>query len=169
SRPGHRRRIVRHAGHRQRLPVGADRGEGVDDGRALRARVDLVGLIAEDPPGPARPDVPDLLTDPEADVTANHDPALLVRVAVLRHDRIRGELDDGEGQLLALDAARDDALPDPDRGDLGELDEVRHRDLRSGRPHGRRSVEPTRDRSGGSVTWSRSLRASTKGWSSPPS
>src|SRR4029077_16094376 len=76
----------------------------------------------------------------------------LVRVAVLRHDRIRGELDDGEGQLLALDAARDDALPDPDRGDLGERDEVRHRDLRSGRPHGRRSVEPTRDRLGGSAT-----------------
>ena len=51
------------------------------------------------PPGP---ELACLGADPESHGTAEHEAELLVLVAVLRHDRVRLELDDREAQPLAV-------------------------------------------------------------------
>jgi hypothetical protein len=52
-------------------------------------------------------------------------PELLVLVAVLRHDRIRLELDDGETQPLAVHRPRHDAVPDLHELHAGDVVERR--------------------------------------------
>jgi hypothetical protein len=90
-----------------------------------------MGHVTEDPPGPARAQGPDLVADAERDLAPDDQTALLVRVAVLGDDRIGRQLHDRDRQLLAVNPARRDAVPDPDRRHLPELDEVRHRISRS--------------------------------------
>ena len=79
-----------------------------------------------DPPGAARADDPLLVADPERHLTLDHEAALLIRVTMLRDDRARHQLHDRQRQALALDAPTDDAVPDLDRNEVGEIDEVGH-------------------------------------------
>ncbi len=88
---------------RRRVPVGTGRREDVDHDRALRADADVVRHVGRDPPRPARPHPARLVADRERHVAGDDHPELLVLVAVLGHDRIRRELDEGEGDPLALD------------------------------------------------------------------
>jgi hypothetical protein len=104
-----------------------------------------VRRVADDPPRPPRPEHALLVADPERDLTLDHEPALLVGMAMGWHDRVGCELDHGERQPLALDATSDDAVPDLNRRELGEVGEVGHRSLRDASRSGRgpTSSQPT--------------------------
>ena len=71
-----------------------------------------VRRIGGDLPGLAGAEVALLVADPEEERPAQHDPELLVVVAVLLGDRSRLELDDRERQPLAVDGAGRDPVPD---------------------------------------------------------
>src|SRR3954451_24408344 len=89
--------------------------------------MDLVRVLADDPPGPARAQLSDLVVDPELHAALDHHSELLGGVSVLRDVRIGGELDKGERDALALDPPRaDDVAPDMDRANGLDIDEVRH-------------------------------------------
>src|SRR3954451_17227170 len=89
--------------------------------------MDLVRVLADDPPGPARAELSDLVVDPELHAALDHHSELLGGVSVLRHAGIGCELDEGERDALTLDPPRaDDVAPDVDRAHGLDIDEVRH-------------------------------------------
>ena len=112
----------------ERLPVLARRGEDVDDDRPLRTDVHLVRDVRRDVPHAALRELTLLLTDPERDGSADDQPELLVRMAVLGHDAVRLELDDRERAVTTDDGARDDAVPDRDDAHGIQMIERRHAD-----------------------------------------
>src|SRR5581483_11134135 len=67
-----------------------------------------------------------LVPDRERQRAFQHHPVLLVLVVVLRHLGARLELDEREGDLLAVDGPADGAVPDPLRLDLAEVVECAH-------------------------------------------
>jgi GNAT superfamily N-acetyltransferase len=76
--------------------------------------------------GPASLQIPHLVPDPKGERPAEDDTELLVVVAVLGDDARRLELDDGEVEALAFDVPGDDALPDLERLQSGEVFEDTH-------------------------------------------
>ena len=85
--------------------------------------------VTDDPPRPAGAEDALLVADPERYLSLDHEPALLVRVPVARHDGIRSQLDDRDRQPFTLDSTGDDAVPDLDRREVGQIGEVRHEAL----------------------------------------
>lgn len=81
---------------------------------------------AGDLPGPAGAEDPFLAGDDEAELAGDDEAVLLGRMSVLRDDRARIELHDGEGQPLSLDAPRPDAFHDLDRLEIRKIGKIRH-------------------------------------------
>ena len=119
-------RLVRGPDDRSILPILASRREDVDHDSTLGACRDLVRRVADDPPGAARTETSGFVSDAERDFAFEDNAALLVRVAMLRYDRIGPELDDRKREPLALDPPGDDVVPDPEGRKIGEIDEIRH-------------------------------------------
>src|SRR5688500_1746716 len=129
--------------HRPVVPFGPDGREDVDDDGALGAGDDVVRSVAEDPPGATGSQVARLAIDREVHLPRDDHAQLLGRVTVLGHDGIRRELDDRQGDPLALDAPRPDLLaPDLQQREVGEVPQVAHRASEWGRaPDNRRRAE----------------------------
>ncbi len=112
---------------RERIPVGARRRKQVDDRRAVRAGRDLVGDQRRDPPRPARAELATLVTEREPDRAGDHHAELLGLVLVPRDSGVRGQLHEGQGDPIALDAAGDDGVaPDLDDRPGFDVDQVAH-------------------------------------------
>src|SRR5581483_8465897 len=126
-------------------PVVPRRGEDLDEHRALRPGLDVVGHVREDPPHPARPELARLAADPEAERALEQHADLLVGVRVLGDDRARVELDHPERHALAVHRPPDDAVPDPLGPETRDVGERAHgpqpnaRPGRAGRHRRRRS------------------------------
>src|SRR5439155_14625094 len=112
---------------RLRIPVVADRREDVDDDRTRWAGVNLVRLHRQDPPGPAGAQMSRLAIERERHVAADDHAQLLIGVAMFGHDRVRRELDDGQRQVVPLDAPGANRFAEQvDRRDALEVDQIRH-------------------------------------------
>ena len=88
--------------------------------------MDLVRCVRWDPPRSARAEISSLVADPERHRPADDQPELLVLVAVLRDDAVGIELDHGERAEVSFDGTRDDAIPDSNRSNAGEVVESAH-------------------------------------------
>ena len=113
-------------------------GEDVDHGRAFRPAIRRVLDVPGQDVPLHRPELVRDAVDHEGLHPAQHDPELLVRMAV-RRDRGAGvELDQVDHRVLAEERAALDALDETERRDVVEADELRPhaRDYRTGRPLG---------------------------------
>jgi len=96
----------------ERLPILPDRCEDVDHDRAVGAGVHLVRRVRRNRPRIPWPQLPLLVADPELTGPGDQDPELLVLVTVLRDDAAGVELDETEGEPLAVHDAARDSVPD---------------------------------------------------------
>jgi hypothetical protein len=99
----------------------AGRREDVDHDAPFRTGGRLVRGVPGNAPGLAGTKLALLVGDPEGDRALEDDAELFVLVTVLGGDGAGVELDDGQGNSLAVDAASGDALPDLLRRDRGEI------------------------------------------------
>ena len=112
---------------RERVPIGAGRSEDVDDDRPVRSDADLVRRVGRDPPRAARAQLTRLVADREGHAPGDDHPELLVLVTMSGHDRVRRELDEGQGDPLAFDPAGANGLaPHVDDRHVGHVDQVAH-------------------------------------------
>ena len=95
----------------ERLPLGADGREHVDDDCALGARDRHVRRVRRNDVGRARAELTALVADPELERPVQDEPELLVVVAVFGGDRAWVELHDGERQPLPVDGAGRNRFP----------------------------------------------------------
>src|SRR5215204_825503 len=94
------------------LPVLTYGSEDVDDHRSLRPDNCVVKDVARDPVGPASPQRLALSADPERNRALDDHADLLVLMPVLREDGVRFQLDEPQGQPLAVHDAAGDPVPD---------------------------------------------------------
>src|SRR4051795_12787201 len=111
----------------QRVPIGPDGREDIDDGCAFGTDRDLVVDAGRDPPRPTRSQVADLVADREREPPCDTDPELLVLVLVPWNDRVGSQLDERKSDPFALHASSADRLaPQVEDGQRCEVDEVAH-------------------------------------------
>ena len=83
--------------------------------------------VSEDPPRAARAQLTRLVTDREGHAPGDDHPELLVLMTMSGHGRVGRELDEGQGDPLALDAASADGLaPHVDDRHGGDVNQVAH-------------------------------------------